>query len=229
MFEIHSTGSISNVVRAILLLLFIASSSANPLPGTERLSLAAIEPMNTSGHAGTRLTAFDRSKSQHESPTTLTRALALNKRALPGHRHPYKSYDAIVPPVTVAPQPKTIYDTIVSHADSIWLSVPEKALSTIREGPFQFTVSCLGSNIPWSAVAGIAQQLSGLANSGLVESFNAYFTYPDTSITLAVSLRLVSDLIQMRSQTQQPTRRNPEVFGLMQSPSSNSVSRAILS
>lgn len=207
MLEIHSTVSISNVVRAILLLLFIASSSASPVPGTERSSLAAIEPIDTSGHAVTSLTAFDRSKLQHESPTTLTRALALNKRALPSHRHRYKSYGAIVPTMIVTPQLKTSYDTIVSHANSILLSVPEKALFTITEGPFQFTVSCLGSEIPWSAVAGIAQKLSGLANRGLVESFDAYFTYPDTSITLAVSLRLVSDLIQMRSQTQQPTRR----------------------
>lgn len=104
----------------------------------------------------------------------------------------YKLHGAIVPAAAAAPFVKAFFDAIAAEASNTWTFLPESALFTVREGPFQLTLSCLGSPIPWPLVVAFAQRFSILADHQFVNTFDAFYEEPGSAITVAISLRLLN-------------------------------------
>ena len=135
------------------------------------------------------------------------RTTALAKRNQFSLTH-YRTQYTVLPLSTAALYAKFFYDTVAHQAIHIWLSRPQLALLTVTQGPFQLTVSGLGSEIPWSLLAFIAQHLSAAATTGLVNTFDAYYTQSGTSITIAVSLRLIEGVTLVGPMSISPRERD---------------------
>ena len=98
---------------------------------------------------------------------------------------------AIVPVSVAAPHIKDFFDTIAIRASAEWAFFTERPLFTITSGPFQLTISCLGANVPWPALASAARHFSSLADRAWAATFDAFYTEPESAITIAFSLRLL--------------------------------------
>ncbi|MCJ1452092.1 hypothetical protein MMC28_002433 [Mycoblastus sanguinarius] len=106
----------------------------------------------------------------------------------------YKIYGAILPISLAAQSARIFFDAVNFHARYSWFLKEPSALFTVTGGPFQLSVSCLGSTVPWPIVANVAHDLSIMASRGLVNNFDAYYTDPGTLITIAISLRLTKEI-----------------------------------
>ncbi|KAM0806390.1 hypothetical protein BDR22DRAFT_816587 [Usnea florida] len=98
---------------------------------------------------------------------------------------------AILPVSVAAPYIKDFFDGIAVRASSEWTFYAERSLFTITSGPFHLTVSCLGANVPWPALEAAARHFSSLADRSWTNTFDAFYTEPESAITIAFSLRLV--------------------------------------
>ena len=84
---------------------------------------------------------------------------------------------AVIVPVSVAaPYIKDFFDTIAVRASAEWAFFVERPLFTITSGPFQLTISCLGANVPWPALASAARHFSSLADRSWAATFDAFYT-----------------------------------------------------
>ena len=103
----------------------------------------------------------------------------------------YTAHASIVPVSVAAPYIKSFFDAIAVRASAEWTSFSESSLFTINGGPLQLTVSCLGASIPWPVLVTAARHFSSLANRSWATTFDAFYTEPETAITIAFSLRLL--------------------------------------
>lgn len=105
----------------------------------------------------------------------------------------FKKLNAVVPSLIAAVRLKEFFSTVAWQAVNQWpTEQPQSALFTITHGQFQLTMSCLGSTIPWPVVESAAQRFSMLASGLCVFTFDAYWMEMGTSITIAMSLRLLT-------------------------------------
>ena len=103
----------------------------------------------------------------------------------------FRLYTTILPLPSAAVAVKAFFDAVALEASGAWLSRPASALFTVTKGPFQLTVSSLGSPLPWSVLALTAQRFSLLADHQWTCTFDAYYSVLGSDVTIAISLRLL--------------------------------------
>ena len=119
-----------------------------------------------------------------------------------------KVYGEIAPISVAAPYVKAFFDAIAAEASNAWTSRSESTLLTVTQGPFQLTVSCLGTKIPWPFLVSAAEKFSSLADRFWVNTFDAYFEDTESDMTIAISLRLLKEARALGAMTlSQPGRR----------------------
>ncbi len=119
-----------------------------------------------------------------------------------------KVYGEIVPISVAAPYVKAFFDAIAAEASNAWASRSESTLLTVTQGPFQLTVSCPGTGIPWPVLVSAAEKFSRLADRFWVNIFDAYYEDTESDMTIAFSLRLLKEVRTLGAMTlSQPGRR----------------------
>lgn len=119
----------------------------------------------------------------------------------------FKPYYCILPVSIAAQHLKAFFDEVAFKATTLWSSRPQSALLTVTSGRFQLTLSCLGSDTPWSLLVSVSQGFSHFADHQWVNLFDAYYVEVGTSVMVSISLRLLDDFSQGPMSIAPPLRR----------------------
>ena len=105
-----------------------------------------------------------------------------------------KVYGSIMPVFLASEMLRDFFIAVAREARNTWISRPESALFTVTQGPFQLTVSCLGSTLPWPVLGMAAEKFSDYADHLFVNTFDAFYTEIASKISIGFSLRILEGL-----------------------------------